>query len=128
MIHPLVRLAASHPELLAEHGEAYVSLVAKEISQWRAGLVRRIVMGAVAGVSALLSLVFIGVALMLWGISPEDEIPRVWALLAPPVVMVVVTLVAGFMAAKGGKPLSIVAEIKAQVVADLAMLREVKAK
>ena len=128
MIHPLVRLAASHPELLAEHGEAYLALVAKDVSEWRASLVKRMVMAAVAGVSALLSLVFIGMALMLWGISPVTEIPVPWAFLAPPVLMVAVTLVAGFIAARRGKALSIFSDVKAQVLADLAMLREVKAK
>ena len=128
MIHPLVRLAASHPELLAEHGEAYLALVARDLAEWRASLVRRIVMAAVAGVAALLSLVFIGIALMLWGIAPVSHIPAPWAFFAPPVLMVVVTMVAGFIAARRGKALSIFSDVKAQVLADLAMLREVKAK
>lgn len=128
MIHPLVRLAASHPELLAEHGEAYVSLVVKDVSEWRSGLIRRMVMAVVAGVSALLSLLFIGIALMLWGITPASDIRVPWAFFAPPVLMVAVTLVAGFIAARRGKPLSIFSDVKAQVLADLAMLREVKAK
>jgi uncharacterized membrane protein YqjE len=128
MIHPLVRLAASRPELLAEHGEAYVALVGKELSQWRARLVRRAVMAVVAGVGMLLSVIFIGVALMLWGVTPESDIRALWALLAPPVLMVLVTAVAGFMAVKGGTHSSVYADIKAQISADLALLREVKAK
>ena len=128
MIHPLIRLAAAHPELLAEHGEAYVSLVAKDISQWRAGLVRRAVMAVVAGVGALLFLIFAGVALMLWGATPEGDIRSIWALLAPPVLMLLVAAVAGSIAAKGGAGLSVLADVKAQIRADLAMLREVKGK
>jgi hypothetical protein len=128
MIHPLIRLAASHPELLAEHGEAYVALVGKEISQWRAGLVRRAVMGAVAGVGALVSLIFIGVALMLWGTTPEADVRAPWALFAPPVVLLLVTAVAGFIAVKGGSRASIYSDLKAQVSADIAMLREVNSK
>ena len=128
MIHPLIRLAFSRPELLAEHGEAYVALVGKEISQWKASLVRRAVMGVVAGVGALVSLIFVGVALMLWGVTPDAEMRSVWALLAPPVVMLLVTAVAAYIAVKGISQPSVVEDIKSQVRADIAMLREVNPK
>lgn len=128
MIHPLIRLAARRPELLAEHGQAYVALVGKELSQWKASLVRRAVMGVVAGVGALVSLVYIGVAVMLWGVTPEAELRSAWALFAPPVVALVVTGVAAFAAVKGISQPSVYEDIKAQVRADLAMLREVNPK
>ncbi len=128
MIHPLIRLAARRPELLAEHGEAYVALIGKEISQWKASLVRRAVMGVVAGVGALVSLIFIGVAVMLWGVTPDAEMRSAWALLAPPVVMLVVTAVSAYIAVKGITQPSVYDDIKAQVRADLAMLREVNPK
>jgi len=127
MIHPLIHLAISHPELLAEHGEAYVALVGKELSNWRASVVRRIVMGVVAGLAALLALIFIGVAVMLWGAS-SDDIRSPWLLIAPPALMVIVTIVAGLMAAKGGLGSPLFTDVKAQVRADLAMLREVNAE
>jgi len=127
MIHPLIQLAVRHPELLAEHGEAYVALVGKEVSNWRTSLVRRIVMGAVAGVAALLALIFIGVAIMLWGAS-SDDMNSPWLVVAPPVVMLIVTIVAGLMAAKGGLGSPLFTDVKAQVRADLAMLREVNAE
>lgn len=129
MIHPLIRLAASHPELLAEHGEAYVALVGQEVSQWKASLVRRAIAGVVAAVAALLALIFIGVAVMLWGAGADDaDLRSVWALIAPPVLMAIVAAVAGFIAAKGGMKSSVLADVKAQIHADLAMLREVNAK
>ena len=127
-IHPLIHLAARHPELLAEHGEAYAALVAKEISDWRTSLVRRVVLAAVALLTAGLSLLFIGIALMLWAASPDGEDLRsIGVLVAVPGVMVVVTIGAALFA-KGGAPASAVADLKKQFSADLRMLREVKAK
>ena len=128
MIHPLIHLAARHPELLAEHGEAYAALVAKEISDWRTSLVRRVMLAAVAAFTAGLSVLFIGIALMLWAASPDGEDMRSFGvLLAVPCVMVVVT-VAMALFAKGGAPASAFADLKKQFSADLRMLREVKSK
>ena len=127
-IHPLIHLAARHPELLAEHGEAYAALVAKEISDWRTSLVRRVVLAAVALLTAGLSLLFIGIALMLWAASPDGEDLRsIGVLIAVPGVMVIVTIAAALFA-KGGAPASAFADLKKQFSADLRMLREVKAK
>ena len=127
-IHPLIHLAARHPELLAEHGEAYAALVAKEISDWRTSLVRRVVLAAVALLTAGLSLLFIGIALMLWAASPDGEDLRsIGVLFAVPGVMVVVSIAAALFA-KGGATASAFADLKKQFSADLRMLREVKAK
>lgn len=129
MIHPLIRLAAGHPELLAEHGQAYVALVGKEVSQWKASLVRRAIAAGVAAVAALLALIFIGVAVMLWGASPDDaDMRSVLALVAPPVVALIVAGIGAFIAMKGDSKSSVFADVKAQIHADLAMLREVNAK
>lgn len=129
MIHPLIRLAAGHPELLAEHGQAYVALVGKEVSQWKAALVRRAIAAVVAAVAALLALVFVGVAVMLWGASPDDaDMRSVLALVAPTVVALVVAGIAAFIAMKGGETSSAITDVKAQIHADLAMLREVSAR
>ena len=127
MIHPLIHIAASRPELLVEHGEAYAALVAKEISDWRTSLVRRVVFAAAAGLGAGLSLVFIGTALMLWAVTPEGDVRSFGVLLAVPGVMVVLTIGAAFLA-KGGEPASAFADLKKQFSADLRMLREVKSK
>ena len=127
-IHPLIHLAARHPELLAEHGEAYAALIAKEISDWRTSLVRRVVLAAVALLTAGLSLLFIGIALMLWAASPDGEDLRsIGVLFAVPSVMVVVTIAAALFA-KGSATASAFADLKKQFSADLRMLREVKAK
>ena len=128
MIHPLIHLAARHPELLAEHGEAYVALVGKELSNWRASLIRRVIMAVVAAVAALLALIFIGVAVMLWGATSDGDMRSPWLLIAPPVLMLLVTIVTGLIASKGGLGSPLFTDVKAQVRADLAMLREVDAE
>ena len=125
MIHPLIHLAASRPELLVEHGEAYAALVAKEISDWRTSLVRRVMFAAVAGLCAFLSLFFIGIALMLWAATPEGDVRSFSVLLGVPVVMIVLTVGAALFA-KRGAPASAFDDLKKQFSADLRMLREVK--
>ena len=125
MIHPLIHLAASRPDLLAEHGEAYVALVGKELSDWKSAWVRRIITGAVAGVAALLALILISVALMLWAVTPDGDIRALWLLVAVPAFFLAVAIVAGLRAAKGGPQGEVFEDLKKQVRADLAMLREV---
>ena len=127
MIHPLIHLAASRPELLVEHGEAYAALVAKEISDWRTSLVRRVMFAVVAALGAALSLLFIGIAIMLWAATPEGDARSLGVLFAVPAVMVALTLGAAFFA-KGGAPASAFGDLKKQFSADLRMLREVKSK
>lgn len=127
MIHPLIHLAASRPELLAEHGEAYAALVAKAVDDWKSGLIKRAVLGAVALLTAGLSLLFIGIAVMLWAVTPEEDVRSLVTLIAVPAVMVVITAGAGFYA-KSGAPPSPFADLKKQAAADLQMLREMKSK
>ena len=125
MIHPLLRLVATQPQLLADHAEAYAGLVGDEIGRSAASLKHRVLLNAVAlclvGVAAVLA----GVALMLWAVIPPASMQAPWALIAAPAVPAVIAVICGLVGLR--KPGEAFAELKQQVAADLVMLREMSA-
>ena len=125
MIHPLLRLVATQPQLLADHAEAYASLVSDEIGRSAASLKQRVLLNVVAlcliGVAAVLG----GVALMLWATLPPSSMQAPWALIAAPAVPAVVGVICALVGQR--QPGDAFAELKQQVAADLVMLREVSA-
>jgi hypothetical protein len=125
MIHPLLRLIATQPQLLADHAECYAGLVGDELGKTTAVWKRRVLLSAVAlclvGVAAVLG----GVALMLWAVIPAANIQAPWALLAAPALP---TLVALWCAHESRRETSDgFSDLKQQIAADLVMLREVSA-
>src|SRR4029079_17466011 len=81
---PLVRLAASRPQMLAEHAAAYVELLAEEATT-AATLVKRQVSLQLIGVGLLaVGVILGGVALMLWASFPTLNSP--WALALTPCI------------------------------------------
>jgi hypothetical protein len=126
MIHPLFRLIASEPQMLATHVEAYSELVAEEVgavtSQWK----KRAALHAVSGICALLALIMVGVALMLWAVIPVAEMRAPWMLFVAPAIPVVLAVWAHF-AAKAPVAEHGFKTIREQLAADAAMLRSVSA-
>lgn len=126
MIHPLFRLIASRPQMLADHVEAYSDLVAQEVDALADGWKRRALLTVVAGVSVALALVFAGIAIMLWAVVPVDSMHSPWVLVSVPAVPLLITLGCWFglkrtVTTKGFKT------VREQFAADVAMLREVSA-
>ncbi len=125
MIHPLLRLVATQPQLLADHAEAYAGLVGEELSRSTSEWKRRVVLSAVAlcllGVAAVLG----GVALMLWAVTPAANLQAPWALIAAPLVPAVIAAVC--LLASRSSPGDTFAGLRQQLAADLSMLREVSA-
>jgi len=124
MIHPLFRLLASQPHMLAEHLEAYSDLVAEEIKDWQAQWQRRALLHAVALGAALIALFFAGVAAMLWAVTPAAELHAPWVLLAVPGLTVLLALVCVLRARSLAADADAFSQIRQQLSADVAMLRE----
>jgi hypothetical protein len=124
MIHPLFRLIASQPQLLAEHASAYIELVADEAGDAAASLKRRALMLVVALFCFSVALVLGGVAVMLWGVSPDDTMRAPWALFVVPLLPLVVGVVC-FMKARADSTAGAFDKVRAQMNADIGMLREV---
>lgn len=127
MIHPLVRLIATEPHLVAEHVGAYAALIeceAKEVQRrWTLRVVLSIFALCCLGVAAVLT----GVALMLWAVTPALSTEAQWALGAAPAVPAVVAIGAG-LAARRPAAQRAFAAIQAQIRADLKMINEARAE
>ncbi len=125
MIHPLLRLIATQPQLLADHAESYAGLVGEELGKTTTVWKRRVLLSAAAlclfGVAAVLG----GVALMLWAVMPAANLHAPWALVAAPAVPALAALWCAFEGQRSES--DAFADLKQQIATDLTMLREVSA-
>lgn len=126
MIHPVLKLIATEPQLVGDHVEAYAELVGEEISKVSSGWIRRIALWAVAGVLALVGLLLVGVALLVWAATPDADLRSGWLLVIVPLVPLVGAGVCA-MTARAHTISNAFDTVKAQLNADMAMLREVSA-
>jgi uncharacterized membrane protein YqjE len=126
MIHPLLALIATKPQLLGDHVEAYAELVGAEMSRTSKRWISRVVLWAAAAFLATVFLVFAGVALMLWAVVPADSMNVPWLLVVVPLVPLVGT-VACVLTARARADEAAFQTIREQFAADMAMLREVSA-
>lgn len=127
MMHPVLGLLATQPHLLLEHAEAYADLVADDIGAVSTGWKRRLTFVAAALCCAGVAAVLTGVAVMLWAITPEVRAQTPWALIIVPLLPTLATL-ACLMAARAAGSRSAFHNVRQQVQADMAMLREVSQK
>jgi len=122
MVHPLFRLAAARPQLLAEHAAAYTELLAEEVSA-TAGLVkRRLMLQAVALAGAAVGAVLAGVALMLWAALPADSLRAPWFLVLTPALPWAIALWAASVSGTVAQG-NLLAHFRRQLADDAAMLR-----
>lgn len=125
MIHPLLRLIATQPQLLADHAESYADLVGEELGKTTAVWKRRVLLNATAlclvGVAAVLG----GVALMLWASLPVLSMHAPWALVAAPALPAVAALWCSYEGRRETD--EVFKDLKQQIATDLVMLREVSA-
>ena len=120
MLHPLFSTLIQRPDLLVEHISAYSALFHDEASQAGAMLIKRYLAWAVAGICALVFVLFSGIALMLGMLNNQFH----WILLAVPGCALVLMLLA---IAKARAPLTDArfTELKAQIDSDIQALRSV---
>ena len=126
MIHPLLRLIATEPQILGDHVEAYAELVGDEVKKTGSAWGARIALYLAALGFASVTLVLGGVAVMLWGSLPATGMPMPWLLIVVPAVTAVAAL-ACFLLARRNPIENAFDNVKKQLNADMAMLREVSA-
>lgn len=124
LIHPLFRLIASRPHMIADHVEAYSDLVAEEMSAMATGWKRKAVLGIVAVACGAVAISLGGIAIMLWAAMPHETMPAPWVLLVVPGLPALgatgcVIAIVSMAHDRGFK------SIREQFAADAAMLREV---
>ncbi len=122
MIHPLIRLMATQPQLLAEHLAAYAALIGTEVRQVKARLVLRLLLTGLALCLVGVASVLAGVAVMLWAITPQLSIGGQWALVLAPTIPLAVAVVAALYARRSVD--SAFESVQTQLDADARMLTE----
>lgn len=126
MIHPLLKLIATEPEVLGDHVEAYADLVGDEVRKaGNAWAARLALYGAALGLLGV-GLVLAGVALMLWAALPTGDFQAPWVLVAVPAVTLAAAVLCALLARRS-RVESAFDNVKKQLSADMAMLREVSA-
>ena len=126
MLHPLLHLIATKPQLLADHAQAYAELAVVEVGEFSAAWRRRAVFLAVAGFCMMLAVVLAGVAIMLWSALPAAQMQAPWALLIVPLALAAIGAIC-LMAGRSQSQASAFATLREQLKADLLMLRQVVA-
>ena len=125
MIHPLFRLIASEPQMLADHVEAYAELVTEAMGTATLRLKRRVALHALSLFGIAVAVVLAGVALMLWAVLPIENMRAPWALVVAPALPALLAVWSHFAAkvpADESHGLKVITE---QFAADAAMLRGV---
>lgn len=123
MMHPLLRLIATQPQLLLDHAEAYADLLAEEIGHVSSSWKLRTVLYAAAFCCVVVATVLVGVALMLWAVVPFSEMHAPWALVAAPLLPIAGAI--WCMVAASRETNQGFDNLRKQVKADMGMLREV---
>lgn len=125
MFHPLIRLLASKPQLVAHHLGGYVELASAEAQQAVSALQARLLWmaGAVAG--AVAGVLLAGVAALLAAALPLAGMPAPWLLLLVPLAAWLAGAACWLQASR--LPLAgSLQNLRAQLAADAALLAELE--
>ncbi len=120
MLPPLLKIMINEPGLLGEHIEAYSQLIVKDVALWQDSVKRQFKLKAIMGGSLFLTLLFTGIAVMLWGTTNSTH----WSLIVVPLIPLLTLLVAGMMLMNRHIARNPLQSIKKQFCSDLRMLKE----
>lgn len=126
MLHPVFRLAASQPQLLAEHAAGYAGLLAEEMTSSGTQFKRRITLQIIGLLGLVVASILGGVAVLLWASLPATSLQQPWLLWFTPLVPAVLGAVA-LMAAKSDNGPPAFAMLREQFAQDAALLRRTTA-
>jgi cytochrome bd-type quinol oxidase subunit 2 len=126
MLHPVFRLAASQPQLLAEHAAGYAGLLAEEVTSSGAHIKQRITLQIVGLLSLMVAAILCGVAVLLWASLPAASLQQPWLLWFTPLVPAVLGALALIVAQSRSVPPAF-ATLRAQFAQDAALLRRTTA-
>jgi uncharacterized membrane protein YqjE len=121
MIHPLVRLAAAQPMLLAAHVGAYAGLASEELHIGAIAVQRRWLWQLGGALCLTVAAVLAGVALLLWASLPPGSAPARWLFVVTPLLPAGLGLAAWWRARahRNGEPF---ARLRAQLAEDADLL------
>lgn len=124
LLPPLLQLAASQPQMLAEHAGAWGQLLAAECAPAAQAWRRKLGWQLAAGVTALLGLGLAGVACMLWAVAPPANPLRLALLWGTPALPLLVAVFCAWQARRCSQDAahSALARLRRQWRADMALL------
>jgi len=120
MLPSFLRLLINEPALLTEHIEAYSSLLTDELRVWKANLQRQWVLKIIMACSFLLTIMFAGIALMLWGVTDKHH----WSLIIVPLIPFLVSIAVAFILTNKSLVRTPFEASKKQFCADIHMFTE----
>ncbi len=123
-MHPFFKLMVDRPAVITDHVAAYASLATLELSSAVMQLRLRALKTTIALSCAAVTAVLAGVALMLWAVTPADQLHAAWALWFAPGGPAIVAMWSWRSAQAVGDAPAFSA-LRSQVRADIDMLREV---
>ncbi len=126
MLHPVFRLAASQPQLLAEHAAGYAGLLAEELTSSGAHIKKRIALQIVGLLCLMVASILSGVAVLLWASSPPASLQQPWLLWFTPLVPAALGILV-IMLAKNHKAPPAFATLREQFAQDASLLRRTTA-
>ena len=118
MLHPIYATVISRPDLVVDHLSAYAALASEEAASSGNDLKVRAIGLVVAGVFALLFLIFSGIAVMLGELQGQFH----WVLAAVPGAMLAIALIV-VLSSRRPAPGQRLAELRRQISADMDLLR-----
>lgn len=122
MLHPVFRLAASQPQLLAEHAAGYAGLLAEEVASSGAHIKRRITLQIVGLLSLMVASILAGVAVLLWASLPPASLQQPWLLWFTPLIPAALGIFAIVLAKNREAPHAF-ATLREQFAQDASLLR-----
>jgi hypothetical protein len=126
MLHPVFRLAASQPQLLAEHAAGYAGLLAEELASSAARLQRRVTFQVIGLLAFVVAAILGGVAVLLWAALPEVSTERPWLLWFTPLVPALLGALALWLAHDASVQPTFTT-LREQLAQDAALLRSTTA-
>lgn len=123
MVHPIISVLITKPELVMEHVAGYASLMRDEASSVGLEVAKRAIAWGVTLFAALVFLILAGVAAMLAGVQDRFS----WAFVVVPAIPLAISVI-GFTVARKRLPEKAFSELKAQLDADAQVLRAIGAR
>jgi hypothetical protein len=126
MFHPLIKMLATRPEMLAEHVGAYAELAAAETAYAVEQMRTKALVGAGSALLGLIGLIFAGVALLLCGALPVDDMPAAWLLVVVP-ALPLLGAIGGALWLKSRPPTPSFSRLREQMERDNGLMQEARA-
>jgi len=123
MLHPIISVLVTKPELVMEHMAGYASLMREEASTVGREVAKRAVAWGVTLFCLLVFLILAGVAAMLAAVRDQFH----WAFVIVPAIALALAAI-GYSMARKPLPEKAFTELKAQLDADAKALRAIGAR